>query len=100
MWYSPYFGSRNSSIRSWTASDDGRTKQRHLRCRIFSRSTLSNRLHRLSAFSEWEEGGHELDKIYLVAQQGRLRDSCGDDGDLLTKLSDDGGHREAVPMQN
>lgn len=45
MWYSPYFGSRNSSIRNCIASDDGRTKQRHRRCRIFSRSALSNRLH-------------------------------------------------------
>lgn len=37
------------------------------------------------------EGGYELDKIYLVTQQSGLRDSCRDDRDLLTELSDGGG---------
>jgi len=42
--YSPYFGSRNSSISSWILSGDGRTKHRHRKCRIFSRPELSRRL--------------------------------------------------------
>lgn len=45
MWYSPYLGSRNSSIKNWMLSGDGRTKQRHRRWRIFSRVSLSSRLH-------------------------------------------------------
>lgn len=70
MWYSPYFGSRNSSIRNCIASDDGRTKQRHRRCRIFSRSALSNRLHHVSEKGEVRWGGYELDEVYLMAEKG------------------------------
>lgn len=44
MLYSPYLGSRSSSIRLCIDSGDGRTKHRQRRWRIFSRFGLSIRL--------------------------------------------------------
>ena len=44
MLYSPYFGSRSSSIKLCIDSGDGRTKHKHRRCRIFSRFWFSIRL--------------------------------------------------------
>jgi hypothetical protein len=52
MLYSPYFGSRSSSIKFCIDSGDGRTKHRQRRCRIFSRFWLSNRLACISHMSQ------------------------------------------------
>jgi hypothetical protein len=76
MWYSPYLGSRNSSIRLCIESADGRTKHRHRRWRIFSRFALSNRLA-IGVRAVQERGGGGLGvlgKVDLMAEQGGL---CG-----------------------
>lgn len=74
IWYSPYLGSLNSSIKSCMASADGRTKQRQRRCRIFSLSALSNRLRQTSAGSVnlpvCADSNDQLDEVYFVTEKG------------------------------
>ena len=84
MWYSPYMGSRNSSMRLCIESGDGRTKHRHRRCRIFSRFALSNRLASGVSGIRAHGGVDVLGKVDFVAKQRGLCRRGRDYGDLLS----------------
>lgn len=87
--YSPYFGSRNSSIRYCTDSAEGRTKHMQRRCRIFSRFKLSRRLF---ALSELLSGGDLnvtlLNEVDFMIEECRLRSGCRDYRNLTEVNSD------------
>lgn len=73
MWYSPYLGSRNSSIKLCIDSGDGLTKHRQRRWRIFSLVWLSTRL--FAAGQHMREGtvaGFVLGEVDLMVQEGGL----------------------------
>lgn len=75
MWYSPYLGSRSSSMRNWMLSEEGRTKQRQRRWRIFSRLSLSRRLQSIVSNQALRirVNNHTLSKVDFMVQESGLR---------------------------
>jgi hypothetical protein len=84
MLYSPYFGSRSSSIKLCIDSGDGRTKHRHRRCRIFSRCWFSIRLAGCQICSSLYVVGAVLGEIDLMGEEGGLGGRRGYDRHLRT----------------
>lgn len=91
MKYSPYFGSRNSSIRYCTDSAEGRTKHMQRRCRIFSRFRLSRRLFALSVLLSGGAGDLDvtiLNEVDFMIEECGLRSGCRDYRNLREVNSD------------
>jgi hypothetical protein len=76
MLYSPYLGSRSSSIKLCIDSGEGRTKQRQRRWRIFSRFWLSSRLRsgQSCIAVEANMASCVLGEVDLMVEEGGL---CG-----------------------
>jgi hypothetical protein len=84
MLYSPYFGSRSSSIKLCIDSGDGRTKHKHRRCLIFSRCWFSIRLAGCQIRSSLYVVEAVLGEVDLMSEEGGLGGRRGYDRYLRT----------------